>query len=283
MTIPSAIGYMGNKNWCIEHIKKSFGHRTWERFFDVFSGSFAVGINMNRSNQIICNDVNEPLIALYDLMSKLDLECIKKHLEQKISEFGLKDICEQGFKDLSDEYNKKPKENLLSILILGNCAYSDDVIFDGMRFKSSYGKNAFSTKHLQNIAAFHKKLSSIKSKLVFSSLDFEKLYKNVKIQADDLFYFDPPYLLTEAGYNRHWSTEKEIALYRMLTDIHKKGTHWVLSNVIEHKGKKNYLLDSFIRSSPKYRYFENVHQYSTVNSKSRISYHPTREIIVMNF
>ena len=61
-----------------------------------------------------------------------------------------------------------------------------------------------------------------------------------------LFYFDPPYYLSDATYNNNWNEDQEKKLIECLKELTNKGYKWCLSNVIESKGKINQHLINFI-------------------------------------
>ena len=63
-----------------------------------------------------------------------------------------------------------------------------------------------------------------------------------------MFYFDPPYYITNATYNdgkrggKGWDIHEEIELLRILTQINEMGQKFLLSNVISHNGKTHDVL-----------------------------------------
>lgn len=64
-------------------------------------------------------------------------------------------------------------------------------------------------------------------------------FYDVPINKECFCYFDPPYLITQAGYNCYWSKELEIKLYDYLLELDRQGIKWGISNMLEHKGVKN--------------------------------------------
>lgn len=69
---------------------------------------------------------------------------------------------------------------------------------------------------------------------------------------DTVFYFDPPYYITSAAYNdgkrgmKGWGITEEIEMLTILKQIDELGYKFMLSNVLEHKGKKHELLEKWI-------------------------------------
>ena len=70
-----------------------------------------------------------------------------------------------------------------------------------------------------------------------------------------VFYFDPPYIITNATYNdgkrgfEGWSEKQEKELLEFLKQIDENGQKFVLSNVINHKGKTNKLLLDWVNDN----------------------------------
>ena len=75
------------------------------------------------------------------------------------------------------------------------------------------------------------------------------------ITKDDFVYLDPPYLITLGSYNdgkrgfNGWNEEEEKRLLNFITELNKKDVKFMLSNVLEHKGKTNNLLNDWIKKN----------------------------------
>ena len=100
----------------------------------------------------------------------------------------------------------------------------------------------------------------------------EMIYENTFI------YLDPPYLITLGSYNdgkrgfNGWTEKDEIRLLNFLSKIDKMGVKFMLSNVLEHKEKKNNLLMNWIKANG----FK-VIEYKKKARKSR------KEVIIVNY
>lgn len=72
---------------------------------------------------------------------------------------------------------------------------------------------------------------------------------------DTVFYFDPPYYITSAAYNdgkrgmKGWGITEEIEMLTILKQIDEHGYKFMLSNVLEHNGKRHELLQEWIREN----------------------------------
>ena len=114
-------------------------------------------------------------------------------------------------------------------------------------------------------------------KIKITSLDFrnKELYKD----KEAFYYFDPPYLITQAPYNVSWSEKDEKDLLSLLDDLNSQGIKFALSNVIESNGKVNNLLKEW---SQKY----NVHflnrKYLNANYRKK-NITIAKEVLITNY
>ena len=130
-----------------------------------------------------------------------------------------------------------------------------------IRFNSSYdcnnpvGPAGFNDNMLEKITSFCRRIQE--QNIIFLSRDFENLAHYVN--KDTFFYCDPPYLITIGSYNdgkrgfNGWDESDELRLYNFLDKLNKKGIKFMMSNVIEHKGKRNIILANWIKSNPNYQ------------------------------
>ena len=102
----------------------------------------------------------------------------------------------------------------------------------------------------------------------------------------DFVYLDPPYLITTGNYNDgnrgfvNWGIEQERDMYKLMDKLSRQGVRYALSNVIEHKGKKNELLKEYINTSNvRVHYLEYNYNNSSHNSKGTGS----TEVLITNY
>lgn len=87
-----------------------------------------------------------------------------------------------------------------------------------------------------------------------SNLDFKDIPIN-KFSKNTLFYFDPPYIITNATYNdgkrgfKGWDIIQEKLLLSFLDKINSNNQKFLLSNVMNHKGKVNELLLNWVQTN----------------------------------
>ena len=96
---------------------------------------------------------------------------------------------------------------------------------------------------------------------------------------DTIFYFDPPYFITNAEYNdgkrglEGWNANNEVELLAYLKEIDEAGYKFMLSNVVRHKGKEHHILLDWIQA----------HDYNMIEiGKTGIKY-PREEVVVTNY
>jgi len=69
-----------------------------------------------------------------------------------------------------------------------------------------------------------------------------------------LFYFDPPYFITNGSYNdgkrgfNGWDADLETKLLKFITQLHYDGYRFMLSNIINHKNKTNHILKEWVET-----------------------------------
>lgn len=104
--------------------------------------------------------------------------------------------------------------------------------------------------------------------------DYKKFIKSNKFEKDDFIYFDPPYLITNSEYNKLWDVEDEKRLYKILDALNEKNIKFGLSNIVNHKGRTNKILEVWMK---KYNVYEIESNYisrfdNTIKKDSREVY-----------
>src|SRR5699024_11600309 len=97
-----------------------------------------------------------------------------------------------------------------------------------------------------------------------------------KLIEDDCVYHDPTYLINKRNYNDgnrgfiNWTETQEITMYELMNDLTEQGVRYALSNVLEHKDKKNKLLEKFIEENETtVNYLDFNYNNSSHNSKGK--------------
>jgi DNA adenine methylase len=146
-----------------------------------------------------------------------------------------------------------------------------------------FGKNrsSFNKNTEKNLIAYCKKLQE--KSIKFYSKDFN--YFNFLSEDESHFvYADPSYLITDSPYSRisnlKWNIEKEEKLLQYLDILNENNIKFALSNVLEHKGKKNDLLIDWCK---KYAIIDIDMSYKNCSYQSKNNEYVTREVLIKNY
>lgn len=251
--ILSPLNYVGNKSRILKSLLPLFPPKI-THFVDVFCGSGIVGLNA-KSSALILNDKETRIIDLLRYFQRNEIKSILSEVQELIAHYNLTDSKSKpkgfykihkneglsrhnkaGFLALRKSYNQNPSEAKFFVLILFGFNH-----FVRFNTKGDYnvpvGKSDFSQFQQNKCEAFINTLQN--PHITLLNLDFRDsaLYKN-----GEFFYFDPPYLITQAPYNALWSENDEKDLYAILDSLNFQNKKFALSNVLESNGKRNDLL-----------------------------------------
>lgn len=288
--INSPLNYTGNKfkllNQLIPYLRKT------EKFVDVFAGSGLVGLNSNSKN-IVLNDNNDITVDLLNFFKNNEYDFIFKEMDKIIKQYGFTDSYRKGlhfypekkheglskfnrrpFNKLRDDYNTKPSTIKLFALIIYGFNHYIRFNLKGL-YNIPVGKVDYSKslrkKTIEYCNAFRNKNVNITKK------DFRdnSLYED----KNAMYYFDPPYLITQAPYNVTWTEKDEIDLINKLNELDKKGYKFALSNVIESNGKTNEILKKW---SKKYNVIYLNRKYLNSNYRKK-NITIAQEVLITNY
>ena len=300
--VKSPLNYTGGKYKLLNQIIPIFPSNL-DLFVDLFSGGANVGVNVN-AKRIVCVDKQEEIIRVMKLYKKYEVSFIINSLENIIDKYQLSNSLLNGYKmynctsdkglgsynkskylELRKDYNNmkcnSTKKDLLflTLIIYG---FNNQIRFNSNgEFNMPVGKRDFNNSLRKNLKNFITKLKT--KNIEFIKADF----REVAIETTDntLVYCDPPYFLGTASYNENggWTEQDEKDLLNYLTILDSNGIKFALSNVIEHKGEKNNILDAWIK---KYNYKVHIIECNYNNS----NYHKqsgniikTTEVLVTNY
>jgi len=271
----SPLNYIGGKADMINFIKSN-SPKNIDRFIDIFGGGFNVGINFN-AEQIIYNDCNFKVKELLEMFRNIETIDLYKYITNMIKKYKLEKGDKESYLKIRELYNSQDKDlrdsRLLYLLIL--FGYQQQI-----RFNSSYdynnpvGQAGFNDKILEKIISYCRNLKE--KNVVFMSEDFENMWEH--INKNTFIYLDPPYLITLGSYNdgkrgfNGWDEKEELRLLKFLNKLNSKGIKFMLSNVLEHKEKKNEILIEWIKEN-NYRVIE----YKEKARKNR------KEVLIVNY
>jgi DNA adenine methylase Dam len=268
--LKSPLNYAGSKTNLLPQIFPFFPQKV-ERFYDLFCGGGSVFANVSLSfsySKIIANDILSPLIQFWQMLKSEKWE----NIIAKIKYRNIEKTDKNGYHLLRDNFNKS--KDPIDFFILVCCCTNNLMRFNKkFEFNQTHGMRHFNDSTEERLKKFHEVLFT-NDKISF----FNKSFFEIKdeIQAGDMVYLDPPYLMSEAGYNCYWSDEMEKKLYNFLDELDKKGIKFCLSGVSEHKGKTS----PYLFRMKKYNIHNIEYNYDRV---SRSGESNSQEIIVTNY
>jgi len=113
-----------------------------------------------------------------------------------------------------------------------------------MIFNQTFGDRTFNESMKNKLISFKEQLKG--KNIIFLPCNFTDVCL-WEVYPRDFMYLDPPYLISEAGYNTLWSAKKEELLYSTLDTLTEKGFRWGLSNVLKHKTEVNTQLETWMK------------------------------------
>ncbi|WP_416738175.1 Dam family site-specific DNA-(adenine-N6)-methyltransferase [Mycoplasmopsis meleagridis] len=297
--VKSPINYSGGKYKLLKQILPLFPRKI-DTFYDVFSGGANVAINIE-ANKVVINDIDEHIVNLLKYLDTEDIYKVIEGVEKLITRYklsntkkygysyynvnssiGLKSVNEKSYLQLRKDYNEgniKDNENLVFYTLLVY-AFNNQIRFNNSGlYNTPVGKRDFNLKMEQKLIDF--KNTVTKRNIVFMNKDFRDLLKEID-KINDFVYLDPPYLISTATYNENggWTELDEIDLLACLDNLNKKGIKFALSNVLEHNGRKNKLLEDWAK---KYTIHYLNHNYNNSNYQFAASSSKTKEVLITNY
>ena len=278
--IKSPITYIGNKRSSLDIIIPTFSKVS--KFVDLFAGGLNVGINAP-ADVLYVNDCSTYLIDVYKLFRELPTDTILREIHSRIENYKVSKTNVEGYNRLRAEYNNSRYP--LDLFLLSCYSFNNIIRFTSEhKFNASLGKGHRSYGRLaeKRLIKFCEVLKS--RDVVFSSVDFRE-FDFSPIGEGDIVYCDPPYLISDAPYNKEkcfggWSEKDDIELLELLDNLNDRGVLFALSNVLCHKRESN---DRLIEWSKKYKvtYIDKSYTHCSPNLLSREN--NTVEVLISNF
>lgn len=251
ITYESPLNYIGSKAKIISSIIH-YSPSSFDKFIDAFGGGFNVGINFHAySDMIIYNDINNFVKELIESFKIYDTYDYIKYIKKMIDKFGLDKSNEESYKKIRSYYNSLPINKrdprlLYTIILYG---YQQQIRFNNnFEFNNPVGMRWFNDKILEKLISFSRVIKE--RNYLFTTSNYTELKK--MIDKNTFVYLDPPYLLTTGSYNdgkrgfNGWNEILEKELFDFADWLTKSNISFMLSYVIEHKGKYNENLKKWI-------------------------------------
>lgn len=250
ITYESPLNYIGSKAKMASFIKLNSPYK-YDTFVDAFGGGFNVGININ-ANWIVYNDLNHFVSNLVSSFKTTDTYQYILYLKRIIKKFGLEPENADSYSKVRDYYNSFPLDKrdaklLYAVILYG---FNQQIRFNGNHdFNNPVGMRWFNDKVLEKMISFSR---VIKEKNVFfESTDYHDIF--YELHKTTFTYLDPPYMLTTGAYNdgkrgfHGWNSETEKKFFDFVDNLNKNGNPFMISYVLEHKGKYNFHLEEWIK------------------------------------
>jgi adenine-specific DNA-methyltransferase len=138
---------------------------------------------------------------------------------------------------------------LFTLILYG---YNQQIRFNSeYNFNNPVGMRWFNEQVLEKMISFSKHIKE--KKISFISKDFINL-KNI-FKKNTFVYMDPPYSLTTSSYNdgnrgfKGWNKKNENQFLNVVDNFNKKKIKFIISYLLQHKGKINYEMSNWINKS----------------------------------
>ncbi|MFV5769287.1 DNA adenine methylase [Mammaliicoccus sciuri] len=271
--IKSPLNYSGSKEKLLKPIYKELPAHVGT-FIDAMGGAFNVGSNVFAMNKVVYNEINPFVFPIIEMLLKKDKLELINNIENTIKKFNLSKTKKDEYLLFRNHYNSNEK-TALNLFIIHMFAFQNLIRFNSKyEFNTPVGNAGYNDKLKKRILSFYPK----SPKLEMYQGSYEDL-NPLKFEKDTIFYFDPPFLITTAGYNdgkrglKGWDSDMEAELLSYLKNLDKLGYKFMLSNVIEHQGKTNHLLKEWVEN----------HNFKIIEIGKTGSRYPRIEVLIKNY
>ena len=300
MIIRSPFFYVGDKYKLMGQLIELFPPNI-ETYCDAFAGGGSSFLNVIAKKYLV-NDVDKSLIALheelssytdnrrtllfdeiYKIIDDYGLSCsfngktTSKELKLEYPKTYFAKFNKDAYVKLRSDFNNENIKNPLKLYVLLIYGFNHMLRFNSSgKFNLPVG-NVDLNKNVAN--ALNSYIDFMQNhKVVFSNNDYVDFIKKQNLGKNDFIYLDPPYLISASEYNKLWSQEREAELYDLLDELDKKGVKFGLSNMLEHKGIKNDILEKW---SIRYKVHPIKSNYISFNDNSIKM--KSREVYITNY
>lgn len=270
--IKSPLNYSGSKDTLIPALTKHMPKHI-EVFVDAMGGAGNVAANMVATNRVVYNEVNPRIADIVAMFAFGEPDALISKADALVRKYGLEKKNRDNYIRFRTEYNRRP--DAMKLFVLQIYAFQNMIRLNGSgEMNTPVGNNELNDGTVRRIENFKPRTKSFE--IICSS--YHQI-NPASFPPDTLFYFDPPYFITMAEYNdgkrglNGWDADAESALLDYLLNVDKSGQRFMLSNVMEHKGRTHHLLREWIDS-------HGFH--CSVVGQTGIKY-PRTEVVVTNY
>jgi DNA adenine methylase len=226
MRLPHPIPYQGSKRNIADEILRFFPAK-FDRLIEPFAGSAAISIAAAyyfKANRFVLNDINEPLIALWDTMINDPKAIIRLYHDIWHGQHGNE---EAYYYEVREKFNHTHQPEYL-LFLLAKCVkaavrYNSQGCFNQSPDKRRLGRNPQSMRE---------DILCVSQLLRGKTETFSTNYPTILDMAtpNDLLYMDPPYQGTgvNGGFNYAGSIDFADFILALL-DLNKRSIPYILS------------------------------------------------------
>ena len=235
---------------------------------------------LDKYEKILINDIISDLIGIHkgiiydcDFVNNVKFLCPKKD-------------DSLGYAKLRNSYNENKSPEKLYALML-SCTNNMVRWNNSGGMNQTFGKRSWNNSTEKKVIEFFNHVNKYKDKIIFVSKDFSE----INITKPSMVYIDPPYSsvedqygnitsksMSEAGYNTTYTPKTDIILYDYCKNLDRNKSSFMISGLLEHNGKKSWLLNKLIRDG--FNYKELIFDYNKVSKKGKKE---SKEVIIMNY
>lgn len=269
--IKSPLNYTGSKYSILNEITKVLPKHI-STFIDIMGGAFNVGVNVV-AKKVIYNEFLPHTFNIIKTLLNEDSNYVINKVETIINDFKLEKSNKENYILLRNDYNNT--KDIYKLFVLHMYCFQNQMRFNGkLEFNSPVGNCSYNTTLTERIQKFIPRSNNYEL--------FNLSYKDINISnldKDSVFYFDPPYFITNATYNDGkrgfvgWNADEETKLLEYITFLHENGFKFILSNVIYHNENTNYILAEWVKT----------HKFNVVNIDNVGAKNTRDEVIITNY
>ncbi len=271
--IKSPLNYSGSKDVLLPSIFKELPKHVGT-FVDMMGGAFNVGANVFAIDKVIYNEFNPFIFDIIDMLLSNDKVSLVKEIQETVNQYSLEKKNKENYINFRNIYNNL-KKTPLNLFILQMYSFQNIIRFNSKhQMNTPTGNNEFNEGSIQRIKNFNVKSTSFEL-INGNYLDLDP----TMYPKDTIFYFDPPYFITNSEYidgkrgMNGWDSNQETELLQYISKLNDLGYKFMLSNVLEHRGKMNNILIEWI----------DTHDFEVVDiGRTGIKF-PRYEVLIKNF
>ena len=226
MIVPNPFPYQGSKRIIANQILRYFPSKQ-KRLIEPFAGSAAISLASSyfyKADSFLINDLNEPLITLWDKIINYPQEIISAYYDIWYNQIGRE---EDYYYEIREKFNSTHQPEYL-LFLFAKCVkaavrYNDKGEFNQSPDNRRLGRNPESMRD-----DILKTSTLLKGKTELLSTDYENVLQ--RSTPEDLIYMDPPYQGTglNGGFRYHSSLEFSDFVIE-LHKLNKRNIPYILS------------------------------------------------------